>query len=65
MMTIERAGAGVACGVSDYEPQKIKRVVSAMLEDTRYRAGAGKIAEIFRSYDACQQFRNFVQKLVG
>lgn len=65
MMTIERAGAGVACSVSDYEPQKIRRTVSAMLEGPSYQASAGKIAEKFKSYDACQQFRNFVQKLVG
>lgn len=63
MMTIERTGAGFCCSTSSHDPQEIRRVISTVLQDSRYRARAAEIAERFRLYDACQRFQQFVHEI--
>ena len=63
MMTIGRAGAGVCCSAADHGPQEIQHVISTVLQDSHYRAGANRIAESFRHYDACQRFQQFVHDI--
>jgi UDP:flavonoid glycosyltransferase YjiC (YdhE family) len=65
MRTIEHASAGLCCSAWSLDPQKIRSIISTVLQDPRYRAGAAELAEKFRSYDACQRFRQFVRRITG
>jgi UDP:flavonoid glycosyltransferase YjiC (YdhE family) len=60
MTTIERAGAGIACSATDFDPAAFKRAISTVLEDPKYRARAAELAQLFKSYDARERFRQFV-----
>ena len=63
MMIIERAGAGLCCSAVSHDPREMQHFISTVLEDARYRAGANRIAESFRHYDACQRFQQFIHDI--
>lgn len=60
MTTLERAGAGIACSATYFDPAAFKRAISTVLEDPKYRARAAELAQLFKSYDARERFRQFV-----
>lgn len=62
---IERAGAGLGCSGPRLDLRKLRDIISSVLEDPRYQARARELAERFRSYDACQRFRQFVHQATG
>ena len=65
MMAIEHAGAGLCCSATKFDPKRIQHTISTVLEDPCYRASATELAEKFRSYDACQRFREFVHDILS
>jgi UDP:flavonoid glycosyltransferase YjiC (YdhE family) len=59
--TIEQAGAGLCCSASDFDAKKLQDMVLSLLEDARYRVKACKLAVRFKSYEAPQRFREFIE----
>jgi UDP:flavonoid glycosyltransferase YjiC (YdhE family) len=60
---IEHAGAGLCCSASRVNPKRLQDMIISVLKDSRYRARAAELGERFRSYDACQRFRDFVHRV--
>ena len=59
MTTIERAGAGIACSAADFDPAAFKLAISSILEDPKYSERSAELAQLFKSYDARERFRQF------
>ena len=63
MRMIERAGAGLGCAARNVNNQKIKHLVTTVLENSSYQGSALNLAESFKQYDSCQRFRQFLSGL--
>jgi UDP:flavonoid glycosyltransferase YjiC (YdhE family) len=63
MTTLERTDAGIACSASNFSQTSFMRAVSTALEDPQYRSSAAKLADLFKSYDAQQRFRQFIHDI--